>query len=316
MSCADPERLASLLVGRTAPLPRAEAAAELAGEVGAAVTVLRRRGHELRDEAGGLMLACAGRHFDALGFEARRRGRLGTPLEVWERAPSTNDLAHAGAGRGAPEGAVWLAEEQTLGRGRQGRTWRCGAHRGLLVSCLLRPRLEPETRPGLLSLAAALGVCEGLRQATGLPLRTKWPNDLVLDGRKLAGMLVEARRGTPAHAVVGIGVNVHPDAATGPGAALQTASLGRDAVGEREALLAALLAGLERRYEDWRAGRFAALRDAWLELDLVPGSRIEVAIGSERRRGRAVTVTENGLLRFDAEGGGTHDLAAGEVHLT
>src|SRR6185436_14240945 len=116
-------------------------------------------------------------------------------------------LARAGAERGAPHGTLWLAEAQSRGRGRQGRAWSCAPHAGLLVSWLLRDPFAAAVPATVLPLALGLGACEGLRRATGLDVRTKWPNDLWLGEAKLAGLLVEARPGAEAIAIAGFGMN-------------------------------------------------------------------------------------------------------------
>jgi BirA family biotin operon repressor/biotin-[acetyl-CoA-carboxylase] ligase len=302
--------LLAALVAQPAGI-RAAVAAAAAGDATAAAAELERRGHALVASATGLRLRCAGQHFDPARFEAARRGALGAPLEVWETASSTNDLARAGAEGGAAAGAVWLAEEQARGRGRQGRTWSCRPHAGLLCSFVVRAPLDSTARPTLLPLAVGLGACEALRQASGAAVRTKWPNDLWLDGRKLGGVLVEAQ-GARGRAVVGIGINCDAaalDAADLPHAAAVPAGV------RREALLAAVLAAIGARIEDWYAARFAPLHQAWAELDCVLGAHLRVETASEVLVGRAVAITAAGLLQLELDGGARRDVAAGEVHL-
>lgn len=311
MSLAAPERLLAAFIGSAGLLEREAARAAAGPELEAVLQVLRERGHAIEPLASGWRLPCAERHFDPQRFLLALEAGIGRDIEVWETAPSTNDLAHRGAAGGAPHGSTWLAEEQPLGRGRQGRRWECAAHAGLLVSVLLRAPLAADGVPSFLPLALALGACEALRGETGLDVRTKWPNDLVLDGRKLAGLLVEARPGRDAYAVAGLGLNVGAEAA--PRALRgQAAWVGST---PRELLLARILAGVERRYEAWRRGEFASLRSAWLGLDTVVGRRVRVRLASETCEGRAETVTESGLLRLALADGTRSDFAAGEVHL-
>lgn len=308
------EDLLAALVAAPAGLALRAASAAAGGgaQLELARAELQRRGHSLAAGDWGLRLQCAREHFDPAGFRRAQHGRLGAMLEVWERAPSSNDLAHAGAAAGAPDGAVWLVEEQSLGRGRQGRSWQCPAHAGLLFSFLLRDALVPGSRPTLLPLTVGLGVYEALSAATGLAVRTKWPNDVWIGGRKVAGILVEARAGD--YAVVGIGMNVAP-AAPDPGLPHATTLAAHGVAVRREALCAALLAGVEARLADWRAGRFDALLAAWTAADLVPGRVVDVECGRERLAGRAVAVSGDGLLQVDLDGGGRREFAAGEVHL-
>jgi BirA family biotin operon repressor/biotin-[acetyl-CoA-carboxylase] ligase len=140
--------------------------------------------------------------------ERLRTRRLGRMVVVRATAESTNDLAWEGMAQGLPDGAVFVADEQTRGRGREGRRWIAPAGAGLLMSVALRLGCEP--RPlGLLPLAAGLAAAAALR-GSGVAARLKWPNDVLIGSRKLAGLLCEARPLDPGDraAVVGLGVNV------------------------------------------------------------------------------------------------------------
>jgi len=125
-------------------------------------------------------------------------------LEYAALAGSTQDLAFAAAGRGAPHGAAFVAEEQSAGRGRQGAAWQAPAGSALLVSVLLRPA-PPEEDRARTALGAGLAACRAVEQACAAHPDLKWPNDLLLGGRKLGGVLVEARGGV---AALGVGLNV------------------------------------------------------------------------------------------------------------
>ena len=166
-------------------------------------------------------------------------------------APSTGstntDALHA-ARNGAPHGSVYLADEQTAGRGRGGHGWQSNAGQGLYVSVLLRPALALARLP-LLPLSAGLAAVHAIRHASGLFVDLRWPNDLLIGPRKTGGILVESKTeaGAVAYAVIGVGINVHqrefpPDLAT-PATSLDLAA-GRTIA--RQALLVALLKSLER----------------------------------------------------------------------
>lgn len=135
-------------------------------------------------------------------------GRLGRPLQVLASVGSTNAEAVAWAAAGAPEGALVVAEHQTAGRGRRGRSWISAPGKLIQFSLVLRPRLSPG-REGLLSTALGVACAEGIAEACGLPVRTKWPNDVTVAGLKLAGILVETRtvRSGEGVAVCGVGIN-------------------------------------------------------------------------------------------------------------
>lgn len=137
-------------------------------------------------------------------------GSLGRPLRVYTCVGSTNDLARDWAGASAPEGATVLADEQTAGRGRQGRSWSSPAGHGLYLSVILRPPWPADDAPHL-ALLAGEAVAEALRQGRPtLPLMVKWPNDVLCGGRKICGILVETglRGARLDYAVIGIGLNV------------------------------------------------------------------------------------------------------------
>lgn len=129
---------------------------------------------------------------------------VGRRVAVWNRVTSTNDLADRASGSLANEGLAILAEGQTAGRGSRGRTWTAPEGSSILMSVLLFPP-APLDDPAWLTALGALAVAESVERATSLDARIKWPNDVRVDGRKVAGILVERRRGT----VLGIGLNVN-----------------------------------------------------------------------------------------------------------
>jgi BirA family biotin operon repressor/biotin-[acetyl-CoA-carboxylase] ligase len=174
------------------------------------------------------------------------RGRLGRPYRFVERTASTQRLL----GADDPEGAVTVADEQTEGRGRLGRQWLAPAGTSLLVSVLLRPDVEAARLPEL-SLVAGRACAEAITEAAGLETEVKFPNDLLVRGRKVAGILAEASEG---RVVLGIGVNVSQAAGELPAEPRTPATsllleIGRPV--DRAELLVALLDHLERRYDEW-----------------------------------------------------------------
>jgi len=308
---AAPERLLAGLVAAPEGLAPHAAGATVADRL-AARSELERRGHDIRTAGDRWILTCAARHFDPARFARCRRTGLGGVIEVWERTHSTNDLAWSAAG--AALDTVWLAEEQTGGRGRQGRTWSCAAHEGLLVSFGVPWAQAPDARPTLLPVAVGLGLCEGLSAATGLEARVKWPNDIWVGGRKIAGVLVEARHEGRGHAVAGLGINTG-DATRGLDLATATTLAAEGVAIARETLLAVVLEAVERRVAAWRMSDFDSILVAWRRVDALFGRTIEVECDSGPLVGRVAGLTPLGLLRLDLAGGGWRELAAGEVHL-
>jgi BirA family transcriptional regulator, biotin operon repressor / biotin---[acetyl-CoA-carboxylase] ligase len=223
-------------------------------------------------------------------------GRLGAPRAHFRTTDSTNDRARELASGGAPDGTLVTAAGQTAGRGRQGRSWAGPPGRSLLLSVVLRDF------DGLLSLRAGLAVAD----VAGEVAVVKWPNDVLLDGRKVAGVLVEARL-QEGWAVVGIGVNVAVDPAQLPEELRAIAgTLGR-APSALEPTLAELLVALEVRLAQPAGEAVEALRarDALLERPVrwAGGEGVGAGIDGEGR-----------LLVRDGDGA-VHALDAGEVHL-
>jgi BirA family biotin operon repressor/biotin-[acetyl-CoA-carboxylase] ligase len=211
--------------------------------------------------------------------------------------PSTNDRAAEYAERGAPEGTVLIAGSQTAGRGRQGRSWQSPPGAGLYFSILLRP--APDVVP-LLTIAAGVAVAEGIRTATGLVPTLKWPNDLLVAGRKLAGILAEAgaSRTGVSHVVLGVGINVRP-AVYPPDVAMRATSLEGE-VGRHVdpgVVLAECLAALAARYDDLNRGRATAVLDAWrASAKPLLGQPVEWDDCGNMRRGVAEDVDGTGAL--------------------
>lgn len=221
---------------------------------------------------------------------------LGRPRLHLRRTASTNDRARALAAAGAPHGTLVTADEQEAGRGRQGRRWSAPAGQALLLSLVVR------TFDPLLPLRAGVAVAD----VAGDDARVKWPNDVWLEGRKVAGILVEGR---PAEgwAVVGIGLNVAVDLrALAEELQATAASMGR-APHEREAVLADLLAALEVRLAEPAAAALDALR----ALDALHGRPVRWQGGE----GTGAGIDDGGRLLVRT-GGGVTALDAGEVHLS
>ncbi|MCC6213782.1 MAG: biotin--[acetyl-CoA-carboxylase] ligase [Polyangiaceae bacterium] len=234
--------------------------------------------------------------FDVARFAAERAARavrLGAPLRYAPTTGSTNDDALAAAREGEPEGALFVSDEQRAGRGRRGAGWVAPPRAHLMFSLVLRPRVPPD-RLSTLALATGLAVREACARYVTSPLRVKWPNDVELDGRKLAGILIESSGvGTARLAVVvGVGVNVArvpwPPELTERATSLEEAG----ARVEREALLAEVLAALERRVAVWEAQGLEASRAELAAADALRGEAVTV----EGVSGIAAGIAPDGAL--------------------
>ncbi|MEW6667824.1 MAG: biotin--[acetyl-CoA-carboxylase] ligase [Thermodesulfobacteriota bacterium] len=231
---------------------------------------------------------------------------------------STNALARDLALEGSPEGTLVLAEEQTAGRGRRGRIWASPAGQNLLVSILLRPCIDPE-QVFMLTMVLALVTVRALTRLTGLTPLIKWPNDLYVRGKKLAGILTEF--GTKGkildYAVLGMGINVnwHPPQEEGirhPATSI-LAETGRRF--SRNELLLEILKGLEGSYERVLQGKIEDFYREWNEFSLILGRRVTVESESGTVEGKAVRIDGQGALILQEPDGSERRVLCGDVSL-
>jgi BirA family biotin operon repressor/biotin-[acetyl-CoA-carboxylase] ligase len=236
-------------------------------------------------------------------------------LVVLEAADSTNAYLLESASRGAPHGAVVAADYQTAGRGRQTRSWFSPPGAALLCSILLRPPVAPEQIAGLV-LAAGLAVFQVVRSAVGDIVRLKWPNDVLINGRKAAGILCQAVLGDQPAAVVGVGLNVNLSPGEFPIELRDTSTSLSQAAGrtfDRGSLLAELLFQLEMQYENWLNDRAAVYR-AWEQGAAIHGSPVRIVEAGETYDAVAERLDDEGRLIVLVEGR-TRVVACGDVHL-
>lgn len=253
----------------------------------------------------------------ALALVEARGSVLGRPLVRLDSTTSTNDEAHSAARAGAPHGATWVAEEQTAGRGRRGRAWTSSRGENLLFSVLLRLSCAPRSLPPI-ALLAGLAVRDAVsRAAPKVHIAIKWPNDVVVDGRKLAGILVEATTlGNRVDAVVvGIGINVHtrsfPDPIADRATSVALVAAGGPAP-DRAELLADVLAAFDRDLHVVVAHGLGLLRARVDAADSLRGSRVRSDHGLE---GVACGIDDEGRLLVRYDGGEVARWMAGEVNL-
>jgi BirA family transcriptional regulator, biotin operon repressor / biotin---[acetyl-CoA-carboxylase] ligase len=246
-------------------------------------------------------------------IEVALRGRLGRPLEFHDAIDSTNARALDWAREGAPGGATVVADHQSAGRGRWGRSWLSRPGSGLLFSIVLRHEVEA---PGLLTSALGVGVARGIEDVTGLEATLKWPNDVELGARKVAGILVEAITGQhKVAAVAGIGVN-HDWAGEVPEEIADRATsiraeidrIAGDLVPTRTELLVSVLYEIEQAL-----ARGTAIMDEARRRSSVLGRfvRIRLANGASVQ-GEATALGDDGTLKLVTDSGSV-DVVAGEV---
>jgi BirA family transcriptional regulator, biotin operon repressor / biotin---[acetyl-CoA-carboxylase] ligase len=258
---------------------------------------------------------------EAFEVAGERLGTFASRVYFYKEIGSTNDVAAALAASGSGDDAVVIADMQTAGRGRRGRRWFSPAGSGLYVSVVLAPgrSTDPPRATALLTLAAGVALADAVEITTGLAPDIKWPNDLLVARRKLAGILAE---GVAANAldmeavrvVLGFGINVSPSAYPADlrtrATSLET-ELGRPV--DRATVCIESLVSLRRRYDDLLAGRFDAILDDWRRR--APGSRgarVRWDDATGTQRGISAGIDESGALLVQS-GDTLRRLVAGEV---
>jgi BirA family biotin operon repressor/biotin-[acetyl-CoA-carboxylase] ligase len=243
--------------------------------------------------------------------------RFGTTIHHFLETGSTNDAARQLAEQGAPEGTLVLAEEQTQGRGRLGRTWLSERGAGIYASILLRPALKPRAA-AVLTLVAAVAASEAIEQACGLRADIKWPNDLLLDGRKCCGILSEmqAERDDIQYVIVGIGINVNHT--------VFPAELGQRATSlriegkqtySRVTVLCEFLLRFELLYDDLQQSSHTTVLRRWVDRSSFAfGKQVTVDLGREKKlEGQTAGLSELGNLKLKLADGRVEEVMSGDI---
>jgi len=242
---------------------------------------------------------------------------FGRTLHIVPSTTSTNDIVKTLAQHGAPEGTVVVAEHQTHGRGRYGRAFASPAGVGIYLSLLVRPHVDTLRLPQL-TLAVAVATAEAVVEYCALPIGLKWPNDVEIHGKKVAGILCEAVLGTgaPPVAIIGIGLNVNTTLEHLPRELHQHVTSLALAAGHswpRLPLIAVLLAHLERLYQAFHQGDIPSILQRWLHYGPIIGRQVCFTYGSSAGTGTVVGLDVDGALLVQHTDGMRQRLVAGEV---
>ena len=244
---------------------------------------------------------------------------MGNKIVYRESVGSTNELAKELAQNGAEQGTVVIAEEQTKGKGRLGRTWYSPAGQGLWFSVILRPQISPIDATKL-TLVCAVAVARTIRETTGTMAGIKWPNDILIDNRKAAGILTEmnAEIDKINYLVIGIGVNYHLEAGALPeelsGVAVSLDEQGHTKLTRAE-FLAALLNNLDVLYRDFLAGKFSDILSAWKEMSVTLNRWVKVTSVVSVDEGIAFDIDDEGALILMKKDGSVKRMLSGDVSL-
>ncbi len=242
---------------------------------------------------------------------------IGRDIRVFQETNSTNDVVEKLARDGVAEGVVVFAEAQSKGRGRLGRQWLSPAGKGLWFSILLRPDLRPQEATRL-TVAAATAIARAIQQQTGVTPDIKWPNDLMVGGKKICGILTElsAELDHVKYIILGVGVDVNLASSEFPSDLRKTATSLRIAAGRilsRPELAAAILQELDREYARILRGQFAAVADDWAQRCTTLGQLVSIRLGDRVLRGRAEALDESGALLLRTEHGRLERIIGGDV---
>jgi BirA family transcriptional regulator, biotin operon repressor / biotin---[acetyl-CoA-carboxylase] ligase len=244
---------------------------------------------------------------------------IGRDIHIFQETTSTNDVIEKLARDGVKEGAVVFAESQTKGRGRLGRRWMSPPKGGLWFSLLLRPQLRPQEATQL-TVASATALRRAIELHTGLKAEIKWPNDILVRDRKVAGILTElsAELDRIKHIILGIGVNVNLNTGDFPPELRRVATSLKAEVGKpvsRPELAVAILRELDLDYARITAGQFAAVADEF-ELHCTTITHdVVIRTGERRLRGRAESLGEDGALLLRTDHGRLERVIGGDVTL-
>lgn len=258
-------------------------------------------------------------HADDLLARLGKTKVIGRDIRVFQETTSTSDVVEKLARDGVKEGAVVFAESQTQGRGRLGRKWISPPGKGLWFSVLLRPDLRPQAVTQL-TIASATALVRAMRASTGLTAEIKWPNDILIRGKKVAGILTEmsGELDHVKHAILGIGVDVNLTTREFPPELRKLATSIKAETGravDRAELATAILRELDGDYARIGSGQFETVAGEWERYCSTIGRNVVIQIGDRRIQGRAESLDGDGALLLRTQHGHLERITGGDVTL-
>jgi len=238
---------------------------------------------------------------------------IGKKIHYYGSVPSTMDVGMELGTKGAPSGTLVVAESQTKGKGRLGRIWFSPKYKGIYFSLILRPKLSPDKAP-VLTLLAAVAVCEAIKANTGLDTQIKWPNDIIFGARKVGGILTElnAEMDEINFIVIGIGLNVNNDKKALISGAISLKEVKKENI-SRVGLLQEILRKIEVNYNLLERKGPLLIIQKWREHSVTLGRRVKVYSHREHVEGEAADIDSDGGLLIRKDSGLTHKVMAGDV---
>jgi BirA family biotin operon repressor/biotin-[acetyl-CoA-carboxylase] ligase len=245
---------------------------------------------------------------------------LGRKIIFYPKLSSTQDMAKELAGQGEREGTVIIAENQTHGRGRKGREWSSPPLQGIYVSIILRPEIKP-SQAFQIPLIAGVAVVQAIKRVTPLDPKIKWPNDIIINGKKAGGILTEmsAEIDVTDYVILGIGLNVNTQESNFPKEIRKVATSLAEQYGEpvsRVKLLQILFSELELLYTQFKAHGFEPIRERWKALSNTIGAWVEIIeMEHKKLEGEAIDIDSDGALIIRERVGSIRKIIAGDVFL-
>ncbi|ASB88733.1 bifunctional biotin--[acetyl-CoA-carboxylase] synthetase/biotin operon repressor [Bacillus sonorensis] len=233
--------------------------------------------------------------------------KMGQTIHFQDVVASTQKIAHELANNGAPEGTIVVADKQTEGRGRMSRAWHSPEGTGIWMSLILRPEIPVQKTPQL-TLLAAVAIVQAIEEQTGIVAEIKWPNDILINGKKAVGILTELQaEADQVHSViVGTGINVNQHADDFPGELQETATSLRIESGEkidRAALIQTILLTFEKRYSDYLTHGFKPIKLLWESYAITLHRQLTARTLSGTFHGKALGIDDEGVLLLETSDG-------------
>lgn len=242
--------------------------------------------------------------------------KLGKRIVYMESVASTQKEAHKLAEE-AEEGTLVIAEEQTAGRGRMTRPWHSPKHTGIWMSLILKPNLPPFKAPQF-TLITAVAVAEAIRDTAELTPEIKWPNDLLLNGKKVTGILTELQADSDQirSIIIGIGMNVNQQEFPEELAGIATSiAIEKGEIVPRAKLVQAIMKNMEIYYREYMENGFGLIKEKWESFAVSIGRSIVARTVTGTIRGKALGITEEGVLKLEDENGVIHSIYSADIEL-
>lgn len=243
----------------------------------------------------------------------------GHRIEYVESCPSTQLIAHDEAQKGAPDGTVVIAEEQTSGKGRLSRPWTSTAYKGIWMSIIMRPTLTLQQAPQM-TLVAAVALTRAIEEVTAIQAQIKWPNDILIEGKKVTGILTELQADPDRikAIIIGIGINVNQEQTDFPEDLLPIATSLKMVLGEsvnRAKLIAKTLQYLEQFTQLYETHGFGPVKLLWEGYSNTVGKRIRAVMINETIEGVALGISEEGMLEVQLDDGTVRGIYSADIEI-